>query len=310
MDAKVSKQPSLILLGQCSFTCRVLKELIQNSFHPSFVAIEETTADNDPFEGLMFEHEPDWFIDHHFYHHNWKEALKTLCEKYSIPYLFQKNVICNLPLHNILIVGGYAKKIPVETLDAYKEWAINIHPSKLPMYKGPQPEAQVILNNAGKYAGVTLHRLTDCWDSGEIYFQKGYDHSLFHTVGQMESIGARIAVEGIASLLNSYPNVKELDINNSSSSSYHTWYEEEILNVSNLNLEDPLVFNKLRLRPEGYAFLKRDGLTIYPIVNKFADSLQSSIRESIIAVIVKREATKELVCIENECIRYMKGMEI
>jgi methionyl-tRNA formyltransferase len=311
MITKTPKQPSLILLGQCSFTCHILKNLIEQSRIPSFVAIEDEEIDNDPFKGLVMDSMPEWFSEHLFYHYNWKEDIKALCEEYSIPHLFQKEVIGFLPLHKVLIVAGYSKKIPKFLLDTYKKWTINIHPSMLPMYKGPQPEAQIILNNANKYAGVTLHRLTDSWDSGEIYFQKGYDNYLFYNVGQMESIGAKIAVEGIESLLRYYPNVKGLDIINSSNDSYYTWYNEaDILNINYLDINDSNILNKLRLRPEGYAFIEKNGLTIYPIVDKHACSERSDMKLSIVAVIVKKEPDKELIYVDNKCIRFLKGLEI
>lgn len=309
---KIHKHASFTLLGQCSFTCLILKNLVSKKIYPSFVAIENDEADYDPFKDLVINNtKPNWFLDHLFYHRNWKETIKVLCEKHSIPYRFQKDIAFDLPICKILIVGGYAKKIPNKLLHIYEEWAINIHPSLLPMYKGPQPEAQIILNNENKYAGISLHRLTTSWDSGAIYYQKGYSPDSFSTVGQMESVEAKMASEGIEHILNSYPLVSSTVVVNRSNTSYHTWYDEEkILDLNMLRISDPAAVAKLRLRPEGYAFYKKKGMIIYPIFELQKHGFEPNSHWSDLALLIKAKDEDYLTYIEHDSVEFLEDMGI
>lgn len=303
--------PSFTLLGQCAFTCLILKNLVSKNICPSFVAIENEEADYDQFKDFVINTKPNWFLDHLFYHRNWKETIIELCEKYSIPYRFQKDIAFDLPICKILIVGGYAKKIPNELLNIYGKWAINIHPSLLPMYKGPQPEAQIILNNANKYAGISLHRLITSWDSGAIYYQKGYSPDSFLTVGQMESVEAKMASEGIEYILNSYPLLNSTVVDNRSNNSYHTWYDEEkILDLNMLCIGDPTTVAKLRLRPEGYAFYKKNGMIIYPILEMKEDSFKPDNNWLDLSLIVRGKDEDHLTYIRHDTSKFLEDIGI
>ena len=66
----------------------------------------------------------------------------------------------------LLVVAGYPWKIPIVD-DMYQ---VNIHPSVLPIGKGPWPMPVSILN--GIDSGVTLHKLTDELDAGDIILQE------------------------------------------------------------------------------------------------------------------------------------------
>lgn len=69
-----------------------------------------------------------------------------------------------------LISAGLKDKIPDELIKIPNTLAFNIHPSKLPYYKGPNPWFWVIRHNEAESA-VTLHILTSTWDAGDILYQ-------------------------------------------------------------------------------------------------------------------------------------------
>ncbi len=71
---------------------------------------------------------------------------------------------------DIMIVGTWKEKICSQTYNIPKICAINVHPSLLPKYRGPNPYIQTILHNE-KFSGVTLHLLDAKYDSGAILKQ-------------------------------------------------------------------------------------------------------------------------------------------
>ncbi len=67
------------------------------------------------------------------------------------------------------ICGGYYFKIPHDT----KLPVVNIHPSLLPKGRGSWPMAQSILWGHKK-SGVTIHKIADGFDTGDILLQKEF----------------------------------------------------------------------------------------------------------------------------------------
>ena len=67
-----------------------------------------------------------------------------------------------------VIVATYHRLIKVEN---FVKCAINIHPSYLPKYKGKDPINDALENNE-KTTGVTMHELSNKYDSGEIILKK------------------------------------------------------------------------------------------------------------------------------------------
>jgi methionyl-tRNA formyltransferase len=66
---------------------------------------------------------------------------------------------------------AYGKIIPKEILDAPKFGFINVHTSLLPKYRGAAP-IQWALINGGKETGVTVFKLKETLDTGDIILQK------------------------------------------------------------------------------------------------------------------------------------------
>ena len=84
---------------------------------------------------------------------------------YSKPTADELQALCDEGV-SLMIVGGYPWKIPViESM-----YQINIHPSLLPNGRGPWPMPTAILR--GIDSGVTLHKLTDKIDEGDIILQE------------------------------------------------------------------------------------------------------------------------------------------
>jgi len=72
---------------------------------------------------------------------------------------------------DLLITAAYNYKIP--PLEATGIRGINVHPTLLPQGRGEWPLPWVILTEQ-KISGITIHKLTDEYDAGDILLQKSF----------------------------------------------------------------------------------------------------------------------------------------
>ena len=70
-----------------------------------------------------------------------------------------------------LVVAGYQWKIP--DWQASIQYAINFHPSPLPIGRGPYPLTKAILDNYTSWA-ITCHKISDQFDQGDILDAETY----------------------------------------------------------------------------------------------------------------------------------------
>ena len=99
------------------------------------------------------------------------EALTAFAEANNIPISYCKPTADELLAlrdsgAQLMVVGGYPWKIPVIP----NMVQVNIHPSLLPIGRGPWPMPTAILR--GIDSGVTLHKLTEKIDEGDIILQE------------------------------------------------------------------------------------------------------------------------------------------
>lgn len=103
---------------------------------------------------------------------------KILIDKYKIPEIkvkstnsegFKKFLIKNNV--GILVVGTWCEKIKKDIYTTPILAAVNIHPSLLPKYRGPNPYLEVIMHDE-KETGVTFHLMDENYDTGRILAQE------------------------------------------------------------------------------------------------------------------------------------------
>jgi methionyl-tRNA formyltransferase len=84
-------------------------------------------------------------------------------------------VIEKIKLYNaeLFVVSAYGKILPQALLDIPKHGTLNIHPSLLPLYRGPAPERGPILAGENE-TGVTVILLDALVDHGPIIAQEKY----------------------------------------------------------------------------------------------------------------------------------------
>lgn len=107
--------------------------------------------------------------------YNFNEKILDLCNKNDILHQVSQGIsdsdIKKLEDANcdLLVSSAYPYKIPTN----HSIKGINIHPTLLPNGRGPWPLPYIILNEY-KISGVTIHKLTDKMDSGDILIQESF----------------------------------------------------------------------------------------------------------------------------------------
>lgn len=82
---------------------------------------------------------------------------------------FRKQLLALNP--DIMIVASWSEKLEKATFDMPKTATLNLHPSLLPKYRGPNPYIQVIKNREKK-TGITIHLMDEGLDTGAILDQR------------------------------------------------------------------------------------------------------------------------------------------
>lgn len=82
------------------------------------------------------------------------------------------------------VVASFNKKLPKELLQLTKDGFINLHPSKLPHYRGANPYSHVIINGEEESA-ITLHYMDENFDTGDIISQYCFSLDLNETMGTL-----------------------------------------------------------------------------------------------------------------------------
>lgn len=96
------------------------------------------------------------------------------------------------------ILASYGKIIPQSVLELFSPGIINLHPSLLPLYRGPSPIESAIANRDRK-TGVTIIKLEQAMDAGPIYTQAPYALDFTETRPELYdilfSLGANLLVQ-------------------------------------------------------------------------------------------------------------------
>ncbi len=82
------------------------------------------------------------------------------------------------------VVASFNKKLPSELLKLTKDGFINLHPSKLPDYRGANPYSHVIINGE-ETSAITLHFMDENFDTGDIISQYKFNLDLNETMGTL-----------------------------------------------------------------------------------------------------------------------------
>ncbi len=103
------------------------------------------------------------------------------------------------------ILSSYGKIIPKSIIDLFSPGIINIHPSLLPIYRGPSP-IEAAIKNGDQKTGVSIMQLSAGMDSGPVYKQVEYPLSGNETGPELSVTLAELGASTLLSVLPSILN--------------------------------------------------------------------------------------------------------
>ena len=136
-----------------------LKSLIKYSKKKnSLIKIILVVSNNPDAEGLKYAY---------------KSKIKIYGIKFKNKSNFENNSLKLLKKYNIdiLCLAGFMKILSGNFIKKFSKPILNIHPSLLPKYKGLDTHKRAI-KNKDKFAGASIHKVTEKLDSGEVILQK------------------------------------------------------------------------------------------------------------------------------------------
>lgn len=77
------------------------------------------------------------------------------------------------------LTAFYNHKIPQDLVDGYDGKLMNLHPSLLPLYKGPSPIEEMMADGVYQ-GGVTIHLIDERMDAGDILGQRDFELNSGH----------------------------------------------------------------------------------------------------------------------------------
>ena len=102
------------------------------------------------------------------------------------------------------VLSSYGKIVPKSVIDLFTPGIINIHPSLLPLYRGPAPIEAAIRNGDSK-TGVSIMQLSPGMDEGPVYVAQEYQLTqketrpeLYHALADL---GANLLLESLPRIL-------------------------------------------------------------------------------------------------------------
>jgi methionyl-tRNA formyltransferase len=99
--------------------------------------------------------------------------IQDVAEKYGIPVLLPgrpEDILDELSSYNadIAVLAAYGKIVSEPVIDIFPKGIINIHPSLLPLHRGPTPIESVILSGE-EQTGVSIMQLSKAMDAGPVF---------------------------------------------------------------------------------------------------------------------------------------------
>lgn len=141
--------------------------------------------------------------------------LKSFCKNKNIPYKFfidnedESYHWVKNKKPDLIVVFGMSRLLKKRFLSAPKHGAINLHPSLLPKYKGPNPDFWHYYFME-KTHGVTIHFLDESEDTGDIILQKRID--LEFGTKSPERLDFLITKLGVNALIDSIDQIAEGEV--------------------------------------------------------------------------------------------------
>ena len=210
----------VLFLGSSQFSYIVLKELIDSG-----VNIVGCITRIDKPEGRG--------------HKLMESKVKSYAKEIGLPCFESKKLKDEMDMvkkidYDISLVASFGQILSSEFLD-YRP-SINVHPSLLPKYRGPSP-IQTALLNGDKFTGVTIMKVAQKVDSGDILMQEKIDLPQDLYYNQLEKLlgekGARLAKKVIDEMEEGKVKAQPQDDDNATFTKKITKADGSALNIVN-----------------------------------------------------------------------------
>lgn len=137
---------------------------------------------------------------------------------------------------DFLVVADYGLILPSELLALPKIAALNIHHSLLPKYRGPSPAPTAILNG-DKISGVSVIKMSEELDAGDILSQKEYELKKDETTDSLLSKLNEIGADIIMPVIENYKEIEQNAIKQDTSKA--TFTKKMTKKDGFINLDNP-----------------------------------------------------------------------
>lgn len=152
----------LVFMGTCNFAVSIMEKLVDSNYNLAAVYTQPDRAQN---RGLKVSCCP---IKN--FTNNKKLKNIKISEPDSLSTAEEIKKFKDIS-PDLVVVAAYGKMIPDSMLKIPKYGFINVHPSLLPKYRGPSP-IQTALLNEDEITGISIIKLSDKMDAGDILFQQ------------------------------------------------------------------------------------------------------------------------------------------
>ena len=187
-----------LLANGASFSCEVLEALLDKDFRPGLLVLPEYPPALQSINQLrpILASAPQRRL---------LEQAQGIETGYA-PVADQAGCARLVKQHalDFLLVACWPYRIETTLIDSPLKATLNLHPSLLPAYRGPNPIEQQLEHNETRF-GVTLHLLNQQFDQGDIIAQSalsGIDRN--SDALSLERLGAGLGVELFIAALNEY----------------------------------------------------------------------------------------------------------
>ncbi|HOB55947.1 MAG TPA: methionyl-tRNA formyltransferase [Defluviitoga tunisiensis] len=221
----------IVFMGTPEFGGIVLEEIIKNGYN-----VIGVFSQPDKPKGRGRKVEPTY--------------VKSIALKYGIPVFQPKSVSKGegfdtlVKLNpNIIITAAFGKILRKNVLEYPEKGCWNVHASLLPKYRGAAP-IQRAIENGEKETGITIYKMAEALDAGDIAIQKAIPIDINDNLGAVYNKLVELAKEIIIEFLEKFDSLT-LVSQDDSLATYAEKITSEDLKV-NFNWDAIKVHNKIR----------------------------------------------------------------
>lgn len=184
---------TIVFFGTDTFSASALRSLIEAKYR---IGVVVTKPDSKSGRGQQLT----------------APLVKQIAEQHNIP-VWQPTTLSAIAAdiealgnstERIGVLSSYGRIVPQHIIDLFHPGIINIHPSLLPLYRGPSP-IETALYNGDTQTGVSIMQLSAEMDAGPIYAQETYALDGTETAPELyetlSALGGRMLIETLPEII-------------------------------------------------------------------------------------------------------------